>query len=87
MSDLIKIPEGGGITKADSDNIKSFVQASVPQNTARAYRADWNDFVAFCSKKTLKALPADAATIAAYLTDSAGRCSGATLRRRLAAIK
>jgi site-specific recombinase XerD len=86
MSDIIKA-SAGGITKADAQNIKSFVDASVPHNTARAYRADWADFVDFCTQKKLKAMPADAATLAAYLTDSAGRVSGATLRRRLAAIK
>ena len=87
MSEIIKPASGGGITKADAENIKTFVDASVPENTARAYRADWNDFLSFCTRRNLIPMPADAATLAAYLTDSAGRVSGATLRRRLSAIK
>ena len=46
------------------------------RNTIRARNADWKAFLAWCRKHDVEALPADPATIAAYLTDIA--CTKAT---------
>jgi site-specific recombinase XerD len=56
-------------------------------NSVRAYRADWDDFSAWCGRRGFLALPARPETVTLYLTDmvGAGR-SRATLQRRLAAI-
>ncbi len=63
------------------------------KNTARAYAADWDDFLDFCGLHGLAPLPALPQTVALYLK-SLERRSGrdgpglsvATLRRRLSAI-
>jgi len=56
-------------------------------NTVRAYRSDFKDFVAFCSKNAFKSLPADPKILSLYLTHLAIKESKmSTLRRRLVAI-
>jgi hypothetical protein len=54
--------------------------------TLRAYRSDWHDFEKWCDRHCLIMLPADARTVAAYLSSLAtGRpMKLATIRRRLA---
>ena len=55
-------------------------------NTRRAYKADWNDFEAWCRERGLSALPAAPETLAVYLTALARTRKTGTLRRRLSAI-
>lgn len=57
------------------------------EGTVRAYRADWNDFAAWCQGQTAQPLPAEPDTVAAYLKQLAllGR-KVSTIRRRAAAI-
>lgn len=55
-------------------------------NSIRAYRADWADFERWCAHHGEPALPASAATMAAYLDARRGRLRAATIRRRAAAI-
>jgi site-specific recombinase XerD len=56
-------------------------------NTIRAYRADWQDFQAWCQRQRSDSLPAGAATIAAYVTCLADQGSKAsTIQRRLTTI-
>ncbi len=56
-------------------------------NTRRAYASDWADFLSWCDRYELVALPADALTVRRYLVALAreGR-KVATIQRRLAAI-
>ena len=61
-------------------------QAKAP-NTVRAYEADWRSFSAWCSAKSLTAMPAAPATVLLYLTDHAGVLKVSTLQRRLSAIR
>ncbi|PYD46937.1 tyrosine-type recombinase/integrase [Novacetimonas pomaceti] len=53
--------------------------------TLRAYRADWTHFAAWCERHDVRAVPAAAADVAAYLR-SLHEYAPATIRRRLAAI-
>ena len=63
------------------------VQAHSPA-TRRAYASAWKGFVTWCEAEGYQSLPADAATVAAYLTDRAdGSCTVATLRIARAAIR
>lgn len=55
-------------------------------NTLRAYRADWNDFSAWCEHHRRVPLPAEPETVALYLADLAGRRKPGTVRRRLSSI-
>ena len=57
----------------------------VPE-TLRLYAADWRDFVTWCRKTGCAPLPANAATLAAYLLAVAPRLSRGALGRRRAAI-
>jgi site-specific recombinase XerD len=60
-------------------------QAAAPA-TLRAYRADWTHYAAWCAEKGLTPVPADPATVGAYLTSLADSHAPTTIRRRLAAI-
>ena len=64
----------------------SFAREAVPENTRRAYRADWQDFVAWCERRKLSALPARPRTVTLYLTARARTHRVSTLSRRLTVI-
>jgi integrase len=64
----------------------NFARSSRAAATERAYRSDWADFSSWCERAGLLALPAEPATVGAYLTDRAERLKVGTLHRRLAAI-
>lgn len=55
--------------------------------TDRAYRADWDAFVAWCARRGLTPRPAAATTVAQHLDDLAHDHKVATVRRRLAAVR
>jgi site-specific recombinase XerD len=57
-------------------------------STRAAYASDWRIFERWCSEQGLTALPANPATVAAFLADQVARgMKPSTLGRRLAAIK
>ena len=65
------------------NNLKS----SKANNTIRAYKSDFNDFGAFCSKHGFKSLPTEPKIIALYLTYLTNKdAKMSTLRRRLVSI-
>lgn len=64
----------------------SYIEKSKAQNTRRAYRADWQDFTAWCEKYRRAALPASPGTVAYYLADRSQDLKTSTLQRRLATI-
>jgi len=60
---------------------------SKANNTIRAYRSDFKDFGAFCTKNGLKPLPTEPKIVSLYLTHlSIKDAKMSTLRRRLVAI-
>jgi site-specific recombinase XerD len=63
-----------------------YARRSLAPNTLRAYRADWEDFLAWCRINGQPPLPAAPETVAAYLASLALTHGRAALRRRLAAI-
>jgi site-specific recombinase XerD len=63
------------------------LRGAYADSTLRAYRADMQAFEDWCDKARRRALPAEPQTIAAFITQQAERCSTATLKRRLAAIR
>ena len=55
-------------------------------NTLRAYKADFNDFLAFCTKNGLSSMPTEPKILSIYLTHLASNSKFSTLKRRIASI-
>ena len=58
----------------------------VSPETQRLYNADWASFEGWCGARALTTLPADPATVAAFLTAAAASVGAGALGRRAAAI-
>jgi integrase len=54
--------------------------------TLRAYKADWQHFSRWCARTGFVPVPAEPATVGAYLTSLAETHAPTTIRRRLAAL-
>jgi len=59
---------------------------AIPENTKRAYRADWRDFETFCSRRKLSSLPARPEHVCAYLAAKSRILKRTSIRRRLTVI-
>ncbi len=59
---------------------------SKASNTLRAYKSDFRDFAAFCSKHGLNSLPTQPKIVSLYLTHISKNSKISTLRRRLVSI-
>jgi integrase len=70
-----------------AETAMAYAQAGMADNTRRAYGADWRDFTSWCASVGASPLPAEAATIALYLTARAPELAASSLARRLAAIR
>ena len=68
--------------EATLENLKS----SKANNTLRAYKSDFKDFGAFCSRHGLSSLPTEPKIISLYLTYLSKNSKFSTLRRRLVSI-
>ncbi len=64
------------------NNLKS----SKANNTLRAYKSDFKDFLAFCAKHGLNSLPTEPKIVSLYLTHLSKTSKISTLRRRLVSI-
>lgn len=66
---------------------KEYMGQAKSKNTVKAYRSDWNHFVAWCEGQGLESLPAAPQTVALYLTALAeAGLRASTLQRRLSSI-
>jgi len=68
--------------EATINNLKN----SKANNTLRAYKSDFKDFAAFCTKHSLNSLPSEPKIISLYLTYLSKNSKFSTLRRRLVSI-
>ena len=68
--------------EATLENLKS----SKANNTLRAYKSDFKDFGAFCSRHGLSSLPTEPKIVSLYLTYLSKNSKFSTLRRRLVSI-
>jgi len=60
---------------------------SKANNTVRAYKSDFNDFVIFCAQNGFKSLPSEPKIVSLYLTNlSTKEAKMSTLKRRLVSI-
>ena len=63
------------------------LQNSKANNTVRAYKSDFNDFLIFCAQNGFKSLPSDPKIVSLYLTYlSTKNAKMSTLKRRLVSI-
>lgn len=72
--------------QATVDEARAYVEASVPDSTQRAYRADWALFSEFCRRARVPSLPASPQIVALFVAERARSVRPATIRRALAAI-
>ncbi len=89
MADIIVIAEhqaDAGELVAIADRTRGYIAGARADNTRRAYRADWADFVTWCGAHGFATLPAAPETIAMYLAALAERAKPATIQRRISAI-
>ncbi|MCF4121996.1 tyrosine-type recombinase/integrase [Antribacter sp. KLBMP9083] len=77
-----------GLTAEDIDRIVAAVAAEHASSTLAVYASAWRIFARWCAGRGMQALPADSATVCAYLTDRAHQGkSYATLDLACAAIR
>lgn len=69
------------------ETARAYADAGMADNTRRAYGADWRAFTSWCASVGVCPLPAEAATLALYLTARAPELAASTLARHLAAIR
>ena len=68
--------------EATLNNLKT----SKANNTLRAYKSDFKDFAAFCSRHGLNSLPSEPKIVSLYLTHLSKNSKVSTLKRRLVSI-
>ena len=72
--------------KALHEETLNNLKTSKANNTLRAYKSDFNDFVGFCVKYGFKSMPTDPKIVSLYLTHLSKTSKISTLRRRLVSI-
>jgi len=68
------------------ERARDYARQARAANTRRAYRADWADFVAWCTARGASSLPSTPRTVGLYLSGLAESRKVSTLQRRLSAI-
>ena len=68
------------------EELARYEKKALPENTKRAYRADWADFKAWAARRRLVAMPAEPDTVALYLAARAKTHKVSSLSRRLTVI-
>jgi integrase len=68
------------------DKARAYAEQATAENTRAAYRSDWAHFTTWCEAHSASPLPADVATVAAYLAACADSFKLATIERRLVSI-
>ena len=73
--------------KALQDQTLNNLKSSKSNNTIRAYKSDFKDFLAFCAKNGLISLPTESNILSLYITYLSSKGAKiSTLRRRLVSI-
>ncbi len=80
MNDLVT-----DVKSLELETLKN-LKSSKASNTLRAYKADYKDFAAFCSKHGFKSMPSEPKIISLYLTHLSQTSKFSTLKRRIASI-
>ena len=80
MNDLVT-----DVKSLELETLKN-LKSSKANNTLRAYKADFRDFVLFCQQNGLNSMPSKPQIITLYLTHLSKSSKFSTLKRRLASI-
>ena len=80
MNDLVT-----DVKSLELETLKN-LKSSKANNTLRAYKADFRDFVLFCQQNDLNSMPSKPQIITLYLTHLSKSSKFSTLKRRLASI-
>ena len=80
MNDLVT-----DVKSLELETLKN-LKSSKASNTLRAYKADYKDFVLFCTKHGFKSMPSEPKIVSLYLTHLSQTSKFSTLKRRLASI-
>jgi site-specific recombinase XerD len=73
------------IKSLENETLKN-IRLSKAQNTLRAYKSDFQDFIGFCNINNLISLPAEPKTVSLYITHLSKTSKTSTLKRRLVSI-
>ena len=83
-NELVKA--GSASQLALSSKTMEYINQAKATNTLKSYRADWQDFTAYCSRANVSSLPASVQTTVDYITALADIAKVSTITRRLSAI-
>jgi len=86
MEPLVLIEVRSVALELATERAREYIHHAKASSTIRAYRSDWNHFVAWCATHALVSLPAAPESVSLYLAEFGGLLKPATLQRRLAAI-
>jgi len=81
---VVPVPTAAG--QAALAEAQEFARRAAAPATLRAYKADWQHYAAWCARSGFVPVPAEPATVGAYLASLATTHAPTTIRRRLAAI-
>lgn len=80
----VRLPSRAG--QAALEAARAAARDATAYATLRAYRSDWQHFLGWCDRMGFIALPAQPATVGAYIASLEKDFAPATIRRRIAAI-
>ncbi len=80
------IPVPTAAAQAALDAAQALARHAAAPATLRAYKADWTHYADWCAEHGFVPVPAQPATVGAYLASLAGTHATSTIRRRLAAL-
>lgn len=88
MDEQLSINTTNELIAENEQALRAFTRAAMSENTRRAYRADWEGFVEWCSRISARAMPATGQTVALYLAELArsGNWKASTITRKAIAI-
>jgi len=88
MTNTVNVISGqGNISEVISERSKEYIQQAKSDNTKKAYKKDFTDFIQWCEACGVSSLPASVETVANYLTMLAdGGYKTSTLTRRVSSI-
>jgi integrase len=76
-----------GLTPEDAERVMNYAAQDLSEATRRVYALQWKQFTSWADKRGADALPADPATVAAYLSERAPDRSVSWITQAAAAIR
>lgn len=87
MADLLRLEQKSRILTEYQETVGKYAQASVSENTQRAYRFAWERFTRWCLERNVSPLPVSPEALCAYLAGMADEgCALSSIEQALAAI-